>query len=137
MWLQFLPAALGCIWALIFFQRHREEWDWLEHGSLLMVVSVVVAPYSWGLDQTVLLPALMHALYRSPSRAVVAIFALMSAAISLVNFLGVPIGSVAFYVWTAPAWLAWYLVAAYGARLGRGIEPSGFTGGVTSVSRKV
>ena len=116
-WLQFLPAALGCVWGLAFFHRHREDWDWLEHGSLLMLVSVVVAPYSWGLDQTILLPALMHALYRNRSRSLIAVFALLSAVISAGNFLGVPIRSVALYLWTAPAWLAWYLFAEhYGDR---------------------
>jgi hypothetical protein len=66
-WLQGVPAALGCVWALAYFRRHR-RWDWIEHGSLLMLVSVAVAPYSWFMDQAVLLPALLHALYRNRSR---------------------------------------------------------------------
>jgi hypothetical protein len=117
-WLQFLPAVLGCVWALNFLERHRDDWDWLEHGSLLMLVSVLVTPYSWGLDQTVLLPALMHALYQNRKRSVAEVFALLSAAISMGNFLGVPFGSVALYLWTAPAWLAWYLFAAHGRGVG-------------------
>lgn len=131
-WVQFLPAALGCAWALAFFQRNRDGWDWLEHGSLLMLVSVVVAPYSWGLDQTALLPALMHGLYRARSRSLVAVFALLSAVISVGNFMGIPIRSVALYLWTAPAWLGWYLVSMrYGNR-----ESAGMSDGVTTVSRK-
>lgn len=137
MWVQFLPAAIGCAWALVFFQRHREDWNWLEHGSLLMIVSVVVAPYSWGLDQTVMLPALMHALYQNRSRGLAAIFALLSAVISMANFLGVPIGSVAWYVWTAPAWLAWFLFAAHRAGLGESNGSSGIGLGVTTVSCKL
>jgi hypothetical protein len=110
-WLQFLPAALGCVWALAYFQRHRDDWDWMEHGSLLMLVSLVVAPYSWCLDQAVLLPALLHALYRNRSRSLVAVLALMSATIAIGNFLGLPLRTLALYLWTAPAWLGWYLCA--------------------------
>ncbi|MGA1983675.1 MAG: glycosyltransferase 87 family protein [Acidobacteriaceae bacterium] len=110
-WLQFLPAALGCAWALAYFQRHRDDWDWWEHGSLLMLVSVVVAPYSWYVDEAVVLPALLHALYRTRSRSLVAILALLSAAIEIGNVLGLPLRTLALYVWTAPAWLGWYLWA--------------------------
>jgi hypothetical protein len=132
MWLQFLPAALGCVWGLAYWQRHRAHWDWMEHGSLLMIVSLVVAPYSWGLDQTVLLPALLHGLYRSRSRDLAMVLAFLSATIAFGNFLGVPIRSVAFYVWTAPVWLVWYLFAVH--RAGSAEESSGTGHGVTPVS---
>ena len=110
-WLQYLPAALGSLWAIAYFGKHRNNWNWMEHGSLLMLLSVVVAPYSWFMDQAVLLPALLHALYRNRSRNIVAILALLSAAIEFANFRGVPLRSMVFYPWTAPVWLAWYLYA--------------------------
>ena len=110
-WLQYLPAALGCVWALAYFRRHRDDWDWMEHGSLLMVVSVVVAPYAWIMDQAILIPALLHAVYVTRSRSLVAFFALASAIIGVWIFrggIGLPSP---FYIWTAPVWLAWYLCA--------------------------
>ena len=82
-WLQYLPSALGCIWALAYFRRHREDWDWMEHGSLLMLVSVLVAPYTWLMDQAILIPALLHAAYLTRSRSLVAILALASAVIEI------------------------------------------------------
>jgi len=109
-WLQAVPAALGCVWALAYFRRHR-RWDWIEHGSLLMLVSVAVAPYSWFMDQAVLLPALLHALYRNRSRDLVALFALLSAGIEVANLHGVRLTNPVLYPWTAPVWLAWYLLA--------------------------
>jgi hypothetical protein len=111
LWLQFLPAAVGSVWALLYFRKHRDGWDWLKHGSLILLVSVLVAPYSWFMDQTVLLPALMPALYRNRSRNLVAIFALLSAATESGNFLSLNLRNYALYVWSAPAWLAWYLYA--------------------------
>jgi hypothetical protein len=110
-WLQYLPAVLGCIWALAYFRRHCDHWDWMEHGSLLMLVSVLVSPYSWPMDQVILMPALLHAVYRTRSRSLVAIFALSSAIVGVWSLRGnVPLYS-AFYIWFAPVWLAWYLYA--------------------------
>ena len=114
-WIQAVPAALGCVWALAYYLRRRRSWDWIEHGSLLMLVSVVVAPYSWFMDQATLLPALLHALYRNRSRNLVALLALLSAGIEFANIRGVPLGNTALYPWTAPAWLAWYLLAMHNA----------------------
>ena len=110
--LQYLPALLGCIWAITYFYKHRSVWDWIEHGSLLMLVSVVAAPYSWFTDQVVLIPALLHGLYHTRSRLLIAVFASISALIEIANFQGVPLISFPLYVWTAPAWLLWYLVAS-------------------------
>jgi uncharacterized protein len=130
-WLQYLPAALGCVWALFYFRMHRADWDWMAHGSLLMVVSVAVAPYSWIMDQAILIPALLHAAYLTRSRSLVAVFALASAAVGVLILRGdVPLQS-ALYLWPAPAWLAWYLYAVRGAgvQAGRAYELQPLTGG--------
>jgi Glycosyltransferase family 87 len=110
MWLQFLPAALGCAWALWYFWKNRHVWDWMEHGSLLMLVSVLVAPYAWLIDQSVLIPALLYGLYRARSRALTAIFALASTLIIIQIFLGASVHS-RWNLWAAPFWLIWYLFA--------------------------
>jgi hypothetical protein len=110
-WLQCLPAGIGCAWALAYYLKHREKWDWVDHGPLLMLVSVFVAPYSWFMDQAVLIPALLHGAYSARSRAPIAVLALMSAAIEIAMLRNVPLLHSAFYAWTTPAWLAWYLLA--------------------------
>jgi hypothetical protein len=110
-WLQYLPATLGCVWAIAYFRRHRDDWDWMAHGSSLMLVSVLVAPYSWLMDQAILIPALLHAAYLTRSRSLVAILALASAVIEIGTLLGLPPTHSAFYLWTAPAWFVWYLYA--------------------------
>jgi hypothetical protein len=86
----------------------------MEHGSPLMIVSVLVSPYSWPVDQVILMPALLHAVYRTRSRSLVATFALSSALFGVWSLRGnVPLYS-AFYLWFPPAWLAWYLYATKG-----------------------
>jgi hypothetical protein len=108
-WLQYLPAAAGCVWAIGYFRKHRDEWDWLHHGSLLMLISVLVAPYTWFMDQAILIPALLHGAYSARSKRSIAVLALASAAIEIEILRGLPLLQSYFYLWTAPAWLAWYL----------------------------
>jgi hypothetical protein len=111
MWLQYLPSVFGCIWAIVYFRKHYEDWDWMEHGSLLLLVSVLLAPYSWLNDQAILIPALLHAAYLTRSRSLIAILALASAGIEIGTLRGLSPLHSAFYLWTVPAWLAWYLYA--------------------------
>src|SRR5258708_32325658 len=86
----------------------------MEHGSLLMLVSVLVAPYTWFTDQAILIPALLHAAYLTRSRSLVAILALASAVIEIGALRGLAPTHSALYLWTAPAWLAWCLYALRG-----------------------
>jgi len=112
MWLQYLLPALGSLWAVAYYRRHRAAWDWMTHGALLTIVSLTIAPYSWFTDQVMLIPALLSALYATRSRALTAVFALVSAGVQLTIFGG---GSRMLHspwlVWTAPFWLGWYLLA--------------------------
>lgn len=109
-WLQCLPAAFGCACAIAYFLKHRESWNWIENGSLLMLVSVFVAPYCWFFDQAVLIPAFLHAIYRTRSRTAISLLALVSAAVEIRSIRGLELYSM-FYLWTAPAWLVLYLFA--------------------------
>ncbi|MGA1983676.1 MAG: glycosyltransferase family 87 protein [Acidobacteriaceae bacterium] len=133
-WLQYLPAAIGCIWAILYFRRHRGNWDWMAHGSPLMLVSVLAAPYSWFIDQAILIPALLHGVLLTRSRGLIAALALASAVIEIGPLRGLPVLQSPFYLWTAPAWLAWYLVATRGvasARVGQGSQSARTTAAMT------
>ena len=113
--LQYLLPALGCGWALIYFWKRRHAWDWVSDGSVLVLVSVLSAPYYWLFDQAIVIPALLHAAYVTRSRTVLALLALGSIAVETGMVLGYQLPS-KFYLWTAPAWLAWYLLAMATAR---------------------
>ena len=110
-WLQFGPAFAGCGWGLWYFWTRRERWNWMDHGSLLLIISVLVAPYAWFTDQVILIPALLHAVYLTRSRGVIAILAMASVVVEIVVFRGVPLIHSAIHIWTVPAWLACYLYA--------------------------
>jgi len=115
-WLAFVPAILGCAWALAYFWKRRRAWNWLEQGSLLMLVSLLVAPFGWIFDQSLAMPAILFASSRARSRAVFPVLALIYLAFEI-QLIYSKMYSPA-YLWTAPAWLAWYLWA----RAARGQE---------------
>ena len=109
-WLQYLPTVMGCAWALRYFWTRRDVWDWMEHGSLLMLVSILAAPYSWLFDQALAIPALLRGAYLTRSRALLGVLAIASALIQIEMLSPTSLASVV-NLWTAPAWLAWYLAA--------------------------
>jgi hypothetical protein len=109
-WLQYLLSILGCAWALGYFWRNRNQWDWMQHGSLLMLVSIFTAPYCWIFDQALAIPALLQGAYLTRFRILPVILAFASLLIQIELGCGISVWSIS-YLWTAPAWLAWYLCA--------------------------
>jgi hypothetical protein len=109
-WFAWLPAALGSAWAMGYFWSRRHAWDWMKDGSLLMLVSLIVAPYSWVYDDTLALPALLRGAFLTRFRSLLMVLASASLLIEGELLRGIRM-STAFYLWTAPAWLAWYLCA--------------------------
>ena len=115
LWIQMIPSLVGTVWALGYYMRHREGWDWRRRGPLLLMVSVFVAPYAWFTDQALALPAVLLALYtramQNRSLLPYAYFVLpgLIAVFSLEKLHSL------VYLWLAPAWLAWYLFVMRGA----------------------
>jgi hypothetical protein len=122
-WLQFLPAVAGCLWAIGYFRRHRTEWDWHTHSPLLMLVSVLVAPYAWFFDGAVLLPSLLYAAYRARRSALAVLFGLLAVA-EVELLLGVRPQSV-WYLWPSAAWLTWYLWSMHRSQTALPLESTG------------
>jgi Glycosyltransferase family 87 len=107
-WLQFVLTAAAAIWALWYARRHRGHWSWSIHGSLLMLVSVLVAPYSCFTDEVILLPAILIGLYASHAQWRSFLWFGLCEGITLTLLLGgVQITSL-YYVWTPVAWLICY-----------------------------
>ncbi len=110
LWLPYLPPALACAWSIIYFLARRHEWDWMRHGSLVVLVSMVFAPYCWLFDQVLAIPALLQGVYRTRPRTLLAILAFASIAIEIELLRGINLPST-LYLWTSFAWLVWYFVA--------------------------
>jgi Glycosyltransferase family 87 len=109
-WIAFVPAIVGSLWALFWFARRRKTWDWVRHGNILVLVSILVAPYCWIWDQSVVIPALLYSASHTRSRASLALLAVAYIVIDVQEMLGVSVRSW-LYLWPSIFWLAWYLLA--------------------------
>jgi hypothetical protein len=110
-----MAPLLGSLWALAYFWPRRNGWDWEKHGNLLVLVSLLAAPYSWVYDGGLAIPALMQGIYRTRSRPLLLLLTAASLAILVELVSGIAIISPLF-LWTVPFWFAWYLLASATAR---------------------
>jgi hypothetical protein len=78
-----------------------------------MLVSILVAPYCWMFDQALAMPALLHGAYVTKLRILLTVLALASVLIDAELVGQIKMASILF-LWTAPAWLVWYLLASRG-----------------------
>ncbi len=108
-WTRYLLAAAACLWALWYFWLRRREWDWVRDGGLLMLVSLLCAPYCWLNDQCLAIPALLGGTYAARSRNQVTLLALVNL-LAFVQLCMVRINS-PLWLWAMPFWLGWYLWA--------------------------
>lgn len=122
-WTRYLLAMAACAWALVYFWRRRKTWDWKRNGGILMLVSLAAAPYCFVYDQGLAIPALMEAGYATRKRYLLIVLCVAILGLDF-QLSGAQIVSPR-YLWTAPAWLAWYLLA------GRGNRPSGAPAGLS------
>jgi hypothetical protein len=129
-WPQFVLEGIACSWTFWYFWTRRTHWVWMDQGMLLLIVSVTCAPYAWFFDEAVLLPAVLAGLYRAVDSGRSLLPLGLIAGIALIEVYGnVQIRS-PFYVWTAPAWLGWYIYAS-GERSTPAIEISGESAAVS------
>jgi hypothetical protein len=115
-WLQLLPEAAACVWALWYFWTRRDRWNWMDHGLLLLLVSAISTPYAWFTDESILLPAVLAGLYRAADSRRSLLPLGLIAGVALIEVLRSVQLTSPYYLWTTPAWLAWYLYAT--ARIG-------------------
>jgi hypothetical protein len=108
-WLQYLPAALASLWGVVYFWRRRHDWNWAQNGNLLILVSLLAAPYAFPYDQSLTIPAVLYGAYTTRSRSLLVVLTVILALFALQS-IWVRISS-PYYLWSAPVWLAWYLLA--------------------------
>jgi len=129
-WVEFLPEACACVWAVVYFWRRRHAWDWNRDGLLLLLVGAVATPYGFNSDEAIVIPAVLAGLYRvlEERRSALPLLVLGGAALIEAAVAKVPMGTF-YYVWTAPAWLGWYIYAfrGWGSR-GAAMRPAVETG---------
>jgi hypothetical protein len=113
-WLQFVPMGAGIFWLGLYGLRHHVDWLWVDRIPLLLLVSVVTAPFGWPFDQVVLIPAVLQAMIQmsATSRGRIVYGAIISyLAINIAAFAVHSRISDIWQLWLGPALLIWYLLA--------------------------
>lgn len=111
-WLEFVPALAAAVWGLWFYFTRRDRWRWLDHGLVVLLVSVMCAPYAWFTDESVLLVAVMTAAIRARSSWKPLLIVALPAAAALAEVLRAVDIKNHGYIWTTPAWLLAYLLSS-------------------------
>ena len=112
-WLQFLPTVIGIIWLLYYWYRHQGSWSWVNELPIILLISMVVSPYSWTYDLVILIPAIILAAIWIPTENKRWIALLL-----IILFLGINILDLVlhmklddfWFIWVAPALLIWFLL---------------------------
>jgi len=121
-WVQFVPMAIGGIWAVIYILRNLSGWRWQVHGPALLIVSVLTTPYGWLSDEAVLLPAVLQAAalvyairehLSMRSKVAIAVFGSLNLLLLLILRFKIPF-STGIYFWSSLVWSSWYF---YGVHL--------------------
>lgn len=110
-WIQYLAPLFGSIWAVSYYWPRRREWEWEQNGNLLVLVSLLAAPYSWVYDGGLAIPALLQGAYATRSKLLLIILSAASLLVEVELVCGIKITSELF-LWTVPGWFAWYLIAS-------------------------
>lgn len=111
----FSLSFFSLIWAGYYWRIRRRDWNWLEQIPLLLLISVVVSPYDWLFDQTILIPALISSLaLRFPTERHSIFVCVLYVCVNL-SVVGLVIADKdsLWSSWTGPVWLLLYLASLH------------------------
>lgn len=113
LWPQYVPAFIGVIWFIYYWNKHKNSWHWETEIPLLLLVSVVISPFAWTYDYVILLPVIIQAMSwiaqdwkRWSSRLMVSIFFLISI---LDLILHIKLNEF-WFIWMPICLFIWYLL---------------------------
>jgi len=111
--LALIPQIAGLIWVAFYWKHHRHNWSWWEHGTLVILCSVVCSYYSYPYDEILALPALLIAYANGNRRLFLLVFAITDLGyITYISGIAGHFGfGYMFLWWTALGWLLTYVVS--------------------------
>lgn len=114
-----IPFLIAAIWFYIYWRKHASRWNWLEQTPLLLLISIVVSPYSWIFDQILFIPLILQIAanrsFLSKQKLIFATYIAINISIVVVFFL---IRTYSHKVTTLfDPWSTWITVAWFGLYL--------------------
>jgi hypothetical protein len=115
-WLQFLPVVIGVVWLIYYWYRHHKDWNWLNELPIILLISMVVSPYSWTYDLVILIPAMVLAtiwIATDWKRWTTLLLVVIFFAISVLDMVLHMKLDEFWFIWVAPALLIWFLLVRW------------------------
>jgi hypothetical protein len=115
LWLTAVPLLLGVVWFCFYWRKHRVAWVWGEQLPVLLLASVISAPYAWLHDEVVLLVVVLQVAAWLACRNRISATSLAIAYYLALNLLALVLlptlhYNQKWYVWMPLAFLAGYIV---------------------------
>jgi hypothetical protein len=111
-WFNFIPLIFGGIWFIYYWNKKHKSWKWEDELPILLLVSILISPFTWSYDYVILVPVILLAASwlsrdwkRLSTLVLVGIFLTM-------NILGLILHtrlSDFWFFWIAPILLVWFL----------------------------
>ena len=122
-WVHYVALIPGVIWVIIYWRRHRTDWDWTRQLPPILYACVITAPFAWMHDATILLVAVVQALVLLSMKRKDRKTWIMGGFYLLLNIVALAFidhwrYQQMLYIWLPWAFLLWYL----GTLLNRGIK---------------
>lgn len=108
-WPLALPGLVAAVWAVQYWWKHRDGWNWPVRMPLIAAISIFVAPYSYPYDNVLFWPAVLAGWPRA-SRVARTVLVVLNIAVMAVTLCANNVGS-PLYLWTGPAWMLWCVYA--------------------------
>lgn len=124
-----IPQFVGVIWLVFYLRKHLKDWSWWNHGTLVILCSVVVSYYSYPYDEILALPALLVAFARSRTKRRLFLIPFfitnLGYALYITNVTARFGFGYMFLWWTASGWLVTVILASSG-RLNETVESAAY-----------
>ena len=116
-WLQFVSLGIGLPWSVWYWIRRRTDWGWERNLPIVLMASIITAPYGWTYDQVVLIPLLIQVaiwgrnVCTSGQRKLLLIgYAVVNLGILILRTEAVGMCNEILYGWVAPLTMIVYMI---------------------------
>ncbi len=111
-WFQLMPINFGAIWFIYYWSRKHETWNWKDEIPILLLVSILISPFTWTYDYVILVPAILLAaswLFRDRKRQSALLFVGIYLTMNVLGLILHARLSDFWFFWMAPTLLVCFL----------------------------
>jgi hypothetical protein len=111
-WIHVMPIIFGAIWFIYYWNRKHDTWNWEDEIPILLLVSVLISPFTWTYDYVILVPVILLAaswLFRDRKRQSALLFVGIYLTMNILGLILHTRLSDFWFFWMAPILLVCFL----------------------------